>query len=189
MVKDMDALETVRGEAGGGVLPLPQVQPGGDVGRHRQVERDDQRILNEVRFGIGKGSVPGVKVGSDGLGLFHHVHVGHHIVGSLAGDDAVLHTGAQKGVAGAPVARFLIEGVHLGLGVGVVRAPVVGHELIGTRAAHCIQEVIGRPLRDDDLHKVEAIVQYALHLLHYLPQQQYKAKESHCCYLLFLLYP
>ena len=68
MIKDMDALETVGGKAGGGVLPLPQVQPGGDVGRHRQAERDDQRILDEVRFGIGKGSVPGVKVGSDGLG-------------------------------------------------------------------------------------------------------------------------
>ena len=130
MVEDMDALQAVGGEAGGGVLPLPQVQPGGDVGRHRQAERDDQRILDEVRLGLGKGGVPGVKVGGDGLGLFHHVHVGHDIVGGLAGDDAVLYAGAQKGVAGAPVARLLIEGVHLGLGVGVVGAPVVGHELV-----------------------------------------------------------
>lgn len=30
---------------------------------------------------------------------------------------------------------------------------------------------------------------FPLQMLHYLPQQQYKAKESHCCYLLFLLYP
>ncbi len=55
VVEDVDALQAVGGEAGGGVLPLPQVQAGGDVGRHRQAERDDQRILDEVRLGIGKG--------------------------------------------------------------------------------------------------------------------------------------
>ena len=68
MIEDVHALQAVGRQAGGGILAFPQVQAGGDVGRHRQAKRDDQRILDEVRFGIGKGSVPGVKVGSDGLG-------------------------------------------------------------------------------------------------------------------------
>ena len=165
MVEDVHALQTVGGKACGSVLALPQVQAGGNVGRHRHPQRDDQCVLNEEGFGIRKGFVPGIQILGDGLGVLHHGHVLHHEVGGLAGHDAVLHAGAQEAVAGAAVAGFLIEGVHLGLGVGVIGTPVVGHQLVGTHPAHRIQEVVGRTLRDDDADEVEAVVQHGFHLL------------------------
>ena len=165
MVQDVHALQAVGRKAGGGVLTLPQVQAGGDVRRHGQAQRHHQGILDQIGLGIGKGFVPGIQILGDGLGLFHHVHVGHDVLGRLTGDDAVLHAGAQERIAGAAVAGFLIKGVHLGLGVGVVGTPVVGHELIGTSPAHGVQEVVGWALGNDDVDKVEAVVQNALHLL------------------------
>ena len=165
MVEDVHALQTVGGKACGSILSLPQVQAGGNVGRHRHPQRDDQCILDEEGFCICKRFVPGIQIFGDGLGVLHHGHVLHHKVGGLAGHDAVLHAGAQEAVAGAAVAGFLIEGVHLGLRVGVVRSPVVGHQLVSTHAAHRVQEVIGRTLRDDDADEVEAVVQNALYLL------------------------
>ena len=165
MVEDVHALQAVGGQARGSVLAFPQVQAGGDVRRHRHPQRDDQRVLDEEGFGIRKGIIPGIQILGDGLCLLHQRHVLHHKFGGLAGHDAVLHAGAQEAVAGAAVAGFLIEGVHLGFGVGVIGTPVVGHQLVGARPAHRVQEVVGRALGDDDVHKVEAVVQHALHLL------------------------
>ena len=46
MVEDVHALQTVGGKACGRVLALPQVQAGGNVGRHRHPQRDDQCVLD-----------------------------------------------------------------------------------------------------------------------------------------------
>ena len=72
MIEDVHALQAVGRQAGGGILAFPQVQAGGDVGRHRHTQRDDQRVLDEVGFGIRKGFVPGIQIFGDGLGVLHH---------------------------------------------------------------------------------------------------------------------
>src|SRR5699024_5743360 len=86
-------------------------------------------------------------------------------VGRLAGDDAVLHGGAQVGVAPAVAALGLVEGVGLGLGVGVVGAPVAQLEAVLARPAHRRQVVVGRPGGEDDVDEVGAVVQNAFQLL------------------------
>ena len=109
MVEDVDALQTLVGEAGGSVLALPVIQTGGDVGRDAHAHGDDEGIVDEGSLGVGEGIVAGVDVVGDLDSLFDGLHVVHDGVRGVAGDEAVLDAGAQEGVAAAACALGLID--------------------------------------------------------------------------------
>ena len=165
MVQYMDALETLVGEAGGGVLAFPVVQTGGQIRRDAHAHGDGQGVLDQQGLSVRKGGVPGVDVLGDGLGLFHLGHIIHDRLGGLAGEDAVLHAGAQISVPGAVAPLGLVEGIGLGLRVGVVRAPVAHQEAELARPAHRGQEAVRRALGDEDFNKVRSVVQHPFQLL------------------------
>ncbi len=56
VVEDVDALQTLVGEAGGSVLALPVVQTGGDVGRDAHAHGDDEGIVDEEASALAKAS-------------------------------------------------------------------------------------------------------------------------------------
>ena len=165
MVQNVDALQALVGEAGGSVLALPVVQAGRQIGGHAHAARDDQRIVDEQSFGVGEGLVTGVDVVGDLLGGFDGGHVLHDGVSGLAGDEAILHAGAQIGIAHTAGAFGLIERVRFGLGVGVVCAPVAEQELELAVAADRRQEAVGGAFGDDDVDEVCTVIQDALQLL------------------------
>ena len=165
VVEDMDALQTLVGEAGGSVLALPVVQTGGNVGRDAHAHGDDEGIVDKRSLGVGEGIVAGVDVVGDLDRLFDGLHVVHDGVRGVAGDEAVLDASAQEGVAAAACALGLIEGVGLGLGVGVVSAPVALQESELAVAADAGQEAVGGAGSDDDVDEIETVVQHTLELL------------------------
>ena len=97
MVEDVDALQTLVGEAGGSVLAPPVVQTGGDVGRDAHAQGDDEGIVDEGSLGVGEGIVAGVDVVGDFDSLFDGLHVVHDGVRGVAGDEAVFDAGAAEG--------------------------------------------------------------------------------------------
>ncbi len=165
VVEDVDALQALVGEAGGSILALPVVQAGRQIGGHAHAARNDQCVGDEQSLGIGKGLVAGIDVIGDLLCSLDGVHVGHDSICGLAGDEAVFHAGAQVSIAHSTGILSLIERVGLGLGVGVVSAPVAEQELELAVAADSGQEAVGGAGGDDDVDEVKAVVQHTLQLL------------------------
>ena len=145
------------GAAKGGVLALKDIQPAHDIAAGADGVGDGKAMVQIEGFRLGKGLIPGVDIGGDGLGGIHQGEV-LVIEGRSLGAGALFHK---------VVAVAQSEGVGPGLGIGVVGAPVALHEGVVAAAADGPQEAIGGACLHDDVDVVAAqqLLQVLLHHL------------------------